>query len=144
MTVSSSAFVPPLADVGKHIRSRTVDRLGNELGTFTADTRPSASDAALHAESAARMVALALRAPGVFWDGSLAQDAADVAALRAALTIETSYYSDGTDPDETGVDQLGRMFREQLAALIAAAARPVTGARRFARVPSILDEDPIT
>jgi hypothetical protein len=39
--VPTSSYTPALSDIGALLRDRTVDSGGNEVGTFTANTRPT-------------------------------------------------------------------------------------------------------
>lgn len=128
--IDPASITPSVAEVASHIRSRTRDRHGREIGTFNADTRPTASDAGGHAQRAARHIAMQLGSPATEWAGDLLQTATDVAALYAALSIETSYYADGSAPDDSGTEQLGRMAREQRDALLATATNNQVGGRR--------------
>lgn len=127
-------ILPSLEAIASHIISRTDDGVGNKLGTFTPETWPPAEAALLHAQRAARYVALELGSPATTWQGDLEATATDLAALRAALTIEQSYYADGSEHSDSGVDQLGRMFREELAAIQATARNNQIGGARWGSI----------
>lgn len=129
--VDPADITPSVEAVAEHIRSRTRDRHGNEVGTFNETTRPTGQDAAEHAARAARYIALQVGTPATDWTGDLLQVATDVAALYAALAIETSYYADGAAADAAGVEQLGRMAREQRDALLQTARDNQVGGRPF-------------
>ncbi|MGE4424994.1 MAG: hypothetical protein AB7G37_00915 [Solirubrobacteraceae bacterium] len=136
MAIDPTTITPTLEQVASHIRNRTLDRGGTARGTFTATTIPTDVEATGHAARAARHVALELGRPYSTWDGNLADVATDVAALYAALQIETSYYGDGAG-GESNADQLGRMYREQLAALQNTARDNQVGGRRMHSIPIV-------
>lgn len=128
--IAPTDILPTPEDIAACIHARTRDASGNEVGTFTPDTRPTGAQVQGIALRAARYVSLKLGDPTTEWTGDLKAAATDVAALYAALLIENSYFSDGSAPDEAGVDQLGRMVREQLAALVETAKDNQPGSTR--------------
>ncbi|MFT4034508.1 MAG: hypothetical protein QM679_02920 [Patulibacter sp.] len=125
-----ATITPSVAEVAALIVSRTRSTLGGLEGTFTADTVPTDVEAAQHAARAARYVALRLGTVRTT-AGDLGTAAKDCAAVYAALTIEQSYYADGSDPSQGGADQLGRIAREQLDALVSTARDNQPGGRRI-------------
>ncbi|EHN09417.1 hypothetical protein PAI11_37510 [Patulibacter medicamentivorans] len=131
MAITPAAITPELNAVGGRIRNRTLDSLGRELGTFTGDTRPTDAEARTCIDTAARYVARELGKPGTTWDGDLLEDAKDAVASRAALLIETSYYADGSRPDNDIADQLGRIAREELDSLKTTARDNQIGGERI-------------
>jgi hypothetical protein len=136
------AITPTLAETAAPIRFRTVDSDGIEQGTWTADTRPTAEEAALFATRAARFLSLRVGAISTKWDGDTIAAVRDVAALYAALQIETSFFADTDDQETAAQGQLGRMFREQLAALIATARNNQTGGWRIHSIPIVSTSSP--
>jgi hypothetical protein len=85
----NTPWVPSLPQVGGLLRARTKDDAGNELGTFTSATRPTAAEANELVQQAADT--FLLRAgddiPQQLWEESRR-----VVALRAAMLIELSYF----------------------------------------------------
>lgn len=142
MPLLSPASITPSADaVASHVRSRTRDVNGVEAGTFNADTRPTGTEVDAIAARAARYVSLSVGTTGTEWAGDLTAAATDVAALYAALDVEQSYYADGTGGEEGAVDQLGRMVREQMAALVATARDNQPGGWRIRSIKQTVDPD---
>lgn len=121
-----AAITPSLEAVASHIWVRTRDEDGVEQGTFNEATIPTGDAAQGYAERAARHVAV--RLGQVADDSPLIEPATDCAAVYAALQIETAL-SDSEEAAST--DQLGRMFREQIDALVAANEHNVPGGRRL-------------
>jgi len=124
--------IPSVDEIASRIRQRTRDRDGYEHGTFNELTRPVASEVADIAQRAARFVMLKLGDPGTRWTGDLMSSARDAAAARAALEVETSYYSGAGDP--ALVEQLGRIAREELDAVVATGRNNQPGGWRFASI----------
>lgn len=135
--VDPASITPTLDQVASHIRTRTLDDNGVQVGTFNADTQPTGDEAGIHVARAARYVALQMGTPLTQWTGSLSDSAKDVVSIYAALAIEQSFYGSGSNPDTTGVDQLGRMFREQLAALIQTAQNNQPGVDRWTTIVQV-------
>ncbi|MCK9250352.1 MAG: hypothetical protein M0P31_15435 [Solirubrobacteraceae bacterium] len=131
MAVDPDSIRPTVAQVARRIRTRTRDADGVEQGTFTSSTRPTAVEAEDEIASASRLVALQLGRPYSTWDGDLLETAREVVAARAALEIERSFYGDGSSPDDTPLDQLGRRYAEDLAALQQTARDNQVGGRRM-------------
>jgi hypothetical protein len=89
-TAPNLGAVPPtLAQVAQHIYQRTTDKYGNELGTFTTATRPTAIEAGALCEQAARDVVAFV---GTTIPSRVLEQARDAAALRAAALVESSFY----------------------------------------------------
>lgn len=86
---------PTLSDLGGIMRARTRDVDGSELGTFTADTRPTATEAAALVDRALAIVNPRL---GVVPD-ALAETAKSVVALRAAMFVEAAYFPEENDSE---------------------------------------------
>lgn len=102
----SSDWRPSVADVGAILRARTKDTTGTELGTFTADTRPTAAEVELIIAQALSDVELEV---GEELPDRLHDTARRTVALGAAVTIELSYW-----PEQVA---LGRSPYAQLLAL---------------------------
>lgn len=129
-TPTVAEITPTVGEVAAHILFRTRDDRGTQLGTFTADTEPTDAQAQIHIADAAEFVALKLGTVHTTWTGDLAAQARRVVARFAVLYIESSL-QDGNEPDDTSIDQLGRVARERLAALLDTARDNQPGARPF-------------
>jgi hypothetical protein len=136
--VAAALITPDLPRVGSCIRTLTRSGGGGEEGTFTDKTRPTAEVAELYAESAARYLALQLGKPNFDPEADefadFVESAKDAAAAYAALKIATSFYDDGSDTIAALIDQLGRMAREQIKALVATAQSNSVGGWRIHRI----------
>jgi hypothetical protein len=131
MAIDPADIQPALEGVGARIKGYTRDLDGNLLGTFTAETAPTAEEAQAEVLRAARYVAQEVGSPSVEWTEKLIESSRDAVAARAALLIASGSYGDGSATDETRVDQLGRIAREELKALKVASRDNRSGGRRF-------------
>lgn len=134
-TPTVAQITPTLGEVARHIMYRTFDGSGNR-GTFNADTTPTDVEATAHILDAAEYVALKLGTVHTTWDGDLLAAAKRVVARFAALYIESSL-PDGDQPDETFLDQLGRIARERLQALLDTASDNQLGARPYTTIQMV-------
>src|SRR5215471_4111698 len=82
---------PTVDDVARLIRARTKDDTGDEVGTFTADTRPTADLVEGHIDAALALVGTHLPPPARI-DARFGPAVAALVAYRAALQIEKSYF----------------------------------------------------
>lgn len=98
-----SPWSPSLSDVGLIILARTRDSFGNELGTFTATTKPTEAQAARLIQKAALDVADVI---GDDVPDFLLDDAKGVVAIRTAMKIETSYFPDQVNSGRSIYPQL--------------------------------------
>lgn len=130
MAIDIESITPSLEEVASYIPTRTTDRDGRLRYTWLPEgegTRPNDEQARGIALRAARYIALRLGRPSVTFDDGLLADARDAAAVYAAMTIENGYYALSSSPDDTANDQLGRMARERINALVAASRDNGTG-----------------
>lgn len=115
---SEPALWPTLAEVAAIIRARTRDTLGNELGRFTDETRPTAREAELLVDIAVDEIAL--RLPSVI-PARYEAFARRLVAIRAAMLIELSYWpetvADGDSPYARLEDMFNRLYSTLMAAL---------------------------
>ncbi|WP_210492299.1 hypothetical protein [Patulibacter sp. SYSU D01012] len=123
MPVDPLTITPTVVQVAALIRNRTINRLGKEVGTFDATTRPTLAEAEPLIARAARYVSISIGERFDDWPPALVETAKDAAASFAALYIEQGFYADGSNGDHTPADQLGRIAREQLGALLRDAGR---------------------
>lgn len=137
MAIDPTTITPTTAQVAALIPHRTRDGDGQQPGQFTDRTTPTAAHVATEIVRAARLVSLSLGSPYTEWDGNLLDAAKDVVAARVALEIERAYYGDGSSPDDAPLDQLGRRYAEDLAALQATARNNQLGGNRIHSIRQI-------
>jgi hypothetical protein len=112
--VDRGKVTPTVDQVAALERTRTVDDAGNELSTFTADTRPTDVEAeALTLQAASEVLSqLPPCIPPAYYDGVRA-----VVALRAASLIELSYYREQQSAASAGSGGWLARYRAALDAL---------------------------
>lgn len=111
----TSDYTPDVAEVGAILRARTQEKgTGNELGTFTDLTRPTAAQVTLLISDAVRDVSMAVGAtlPPASWG-----QAKTVTATRTAMLIELSYFPEQINIGRSPYLQLEKLFKDRLAAL---------------------------
>jgi hypothetical protein len=115
--VPTSDWKPQLTDVGAILRARTKDSVGNELGTFNAETRPTDQQVLILIGQGVSDVAMIIGSdiPTVYW-----QDAVNVAALATALKIELSYFPEQINTGRSPYPQLKQLFDDQAKRLLVA------------------------
>jgi hypothetical protein len=103
----ASSFVPTVDDVGALLRARTKDQFGNELGTFTADTRPTDDQVLVLIGQAYDYVTARV-------DSDLPQEswraARSAIALKAAMLVELSYWPDQIPANQSPYAALRQEF----------------------------------
>jgi hypothetical protein len=125
--VPVSEFTPSVTDVGALARARTVDAQGRELGTFTPDTRPTASEVGTMISEAVNEASVVIGntipdAPGdptaVGYDkDALRKAALRIVALRAAALVELSYFPEQVARGASPYAQYQESFNQGLARL---------------------------
>lgn len=108
-------LAPTIRDVAALIRSRTKDSNGNEIGNFTADTRPTDIQAQ---EAIDHQVAAAHRAVGTVGPGCTGVGQMAV-AYGAAAEIELSYFSEQVRTEMSAYTYLVARAQELLDGLVA-------------------------
>jgi len=111
---------PTVDDVALLIRARTKDSMGNEVGTFDDETRPTADQVEEQIDAAVALVGMRLPAPENLPD-NLMPAVASVVAYRAALRVEKSYFPEQVRSDRSAYDQLLAEYTTDLEALVEAA-----------------------
>jgi DNA-binding GntR family transcriptional regulator len=113
-------YAPTVTEVADYLRARTKDKLGNELGTFTDETRPTAVAVESMIGKAASDVAAML-------DYDIPKEmytmTRDLIALGTALRIEISYFPEEVATDHTAWDELYQLYNAQLERIMTALAR---------------------
>lgn len=135
--IDPTSIQPTLEEIAANIVMFTRDEHGQTLGTFTEETTPTDVEAEAQALRAARYVATRVASPSIDWTTELIAVARDATAVYAALLIATGYYGDASGPDESRIDQLGRLAREQIATLVAASKDNLPGGIRFHSIPQV-------
>lgn len=107
----SSDYTPDVADVALHLRTRTRDSNGVELGTFTSATRPT--DAEVTAIIADTVVNVEDDI-GPDIDPRLWSSAKRIVALRAAMAVELSYFSEQVASGRSVYPTLKEEYTEDL------------------------------
>lgn len=109
--VGISGYRPALSDLGAIMRARTRTDSSVELGTFTTDTRPTAIEADAMISQALDVVSTQLgNVPR-----RLAGLASALVALRAAMYVETSFYPEDTNSDQSAYQRYREMYDDALA-----------------------------
>lgn len=111
---------PTVQDVANLLRARTKDDFGNESGTFTDSTRPTAMAVDGHISAAMGLVCTRLP-PLDEIDADLLPTVASVVAYRAALRVEKSYFPEQVRSDRSAYEWLREEYLDDLAALVEAA-----------------------
>ena len=115
--MSTAVGRPTVDEVALLIRARTKDSMGTEVGTFTADTRPT--DDQVEAQIDAAVALVGTRLPPIDRIApELLPAVASVVAYRAALRIEKSYFPEQVRSDRSAYPQLYEEYQDDLAALI--------------------------
>jgi hypothetical protein len=113
---SNVALLPTLVELGSDLlRTRTKDSVGNELGTFTPDTRPTDVQARTSIQKAARDV---LAETGTDIPDSQVEYVRNLIAIKAAMYIELSYYPEQVASNRSPYSQYNDMFKSQLASVL--------------------------
>lgn len=121
-------WAPTVADVGALLRSRTKDTNGNELGTFTADTRPTDGQVtAIIATVAGDVETLAADAALPETPLVLYGSAKQLAVLATAMQVELSYFPEQVAQGRSPYDQLKALYDDRLDRYTKALASVGTG-----------------
>jgi hypothetical protein len=114
-------WAPSRRDVGRHVRSRTLEKggLGVEAGTFNENTRPTGAEVDGFIADACRRVKSSI--DGEPCSEELSEDATNAAALYAALLVETSLGGQSTSPGM--FDNLEKLWKDAIKSLAGAIAR---------------------
>lgn len=105
-----------LEEAAAYIRARTRTPTGQELGTFSTDTRPTDTEMQPLLDKGARDV---LRRTGTIPD-LLLDDARDMAALRAAMIAELTYFPEQVTTGRSNYEQLKQLWDEGIEQLVKA------------------------
>lgn len=125
-------FVPTVDEVAAHIPARTKDTDGNEVGTFTGDTRPTAEQVIEQIPNGVRKVAshigLSICEGGdAEKQQSLYDDARDAAALFVATRIERRYFPEQVGSGRSPYKEMLDDYKDGIKVLIEAVAEHCGG-----------------
>ncbi len=106
---------PTVDDIAALLRARTKDASGNEIGTFTDQTRPTDAEVEqLITNGCAKVAALATW----YVPSDAAPEASHLAALVAACEVELSYFPEQVRTDRSAYQYLWAMFQDDRAAYV--------------------------
>jgi hypothetical protein len=111
---------PTVADVAAHIRARTKDAGGNEVGTFDETTRPTGAEVELLIDKGVQRVQTQVGEP---CNETLQEDAGAAAALYTAMLVEQSYFPEQTAAGGSSFNSLNTLWKELISVLDAEVAR---------------------
>lgn len=123
-----SDWKPNVQEVASLLRARTKDGLGNEVGTFTANTRPNVDQVTMMIDLAANEVAVAVGAeiPDALGEGTdvdnLRETATYVTILLAAMNVELSYFPEQIQSDRSPYNAYERQLARVMKLLVEAVA----------------------
>lgn len=115
VAIGAAEYAPTVAEVAAYIRARTKDPNGVELGTFTADTRPTDAEVTTIIQNAAGKVAARF---GDTVAAPLAFAAREVVALRAAMIVELSFFGDQIQAGRSPYTELKDLYEENYQQLL--------------------------
>lgn len=119
-------WAPTVQDVGSFIRARTKASGGTEIGTFTANTRPTdGAVEGLIAQACRRVRSDIGQDP---CNADLSADAGGAAALHAAMLIEQSYYPEQTRQQDSSFQSLNTLWKDAIKSLRMAVEEQCGGA----------------
>jgi hypothetical protein len=112
--VALTEWSPEVADVGALLRARTKDSMGNELGTFTDDTRPTGTQVEVLIGQATDDVAteVANEIPEPLWDM-----ASSVVVVGTALLIELTYFPEAVATGRSPYTEMSKLYADRLGRL---------------------------
>lgn len=111
-------WAPTVRDVGALLRSRTRDTNGNELGTFTRDTRPTDTQVVELIDMAAADLVDAVGTDDL--PVRFRESASRVVTIGAALEVELTYFPEQVASERSPYDRLKALYDERLARLVTA------------------------
>jgi phage gpG-like protein len=122
-------WAPSVDDVGAVLRARTKDENGNELGTFTDATRPTAVQVNPLIDTATADI---LAEVGTVPD-KVQDNARRVAAIGAALLVELTFFPEQIGTGRSPYTQLKEWYDDKLKRLVAQVTELQDGGARLSR-----------
>lgn len=130
MAKTPEEYKPTLDDLGALMRARTRNDLGDELGTFNEETRPTGDEAQSMIDQALDLVSPRL---GGSVPDRLEGLARSIVTLRAAMLVEASYSPEGDGPETaTAYSRFETQYQDALEAYDMAAGHDAGQSRRKA------------
>jgi hypothetical protein len=125
-------FTPTVAEVAAHLRARTKDSNGNEVGTFNADTRPTDAQVRELIPKGVRRVAAKVGSEicegnSAERQAELYEDARDLAAIATAMRIERSYFPEQIGTERSPYNALRDEYKESAEQLAVAVGEHCPG-----------------
>lgn len=117
---AESGITPRLDEVAALLRART-SAFGGEVGTFTSDTRPTATQVAQIIETAAADIVARADAP---IPDRLVGQARWLSTIHAARLIELSYFPEQTSDTDSAYGSLNDIFNPAIAEFLTAVRLP--------------------
>lgn len=109
------ATPPTVADVATLIRARTVDESLDEIGTFNETTRPTGDQVTVYITQA--MAEIKTRVGRAFFRTEFAETASNLAAIRAAMSVELSHYPEQVTDGQSSYENLRELYESGVRAL---------------------------
>lgn len=119
------AWKPSVDDVAAYIRARTKVPGGKEVGTFTDETRPTATQVEALIDEAVDHVSAGIG--GTPCNESLERSANAAAAMYAAILVETSYFPETSSNAGSSAVRLEALFDKRMETLEAAVSEQCGG-----------------
>ena len=99
------------------MRTRTKNRLGNELGEFTTETKPTLEEAERLLTLATKKIVSKIGSSEPCTD-ELAEDAASCIHLRTAMFIELTYFPEQVESNRSPYEKYKELYDEDIATLL--------------------------
>lgn len=129
-------ITPPSVDeVGHYLRARTTDRDGNEIGTFDSSTRPTEEQVETYIHDA--IAEITTRVGGTFFKEEFAITAANLAAIRAAMSVELSFYPEQISEGQSSYNSLAELYEKGVTALARAIRDGSPDRKGFFSIPVV-------
>ena len=123
---------PTVDDVGSILRARTKDVHGNELGTFNHETRPTGSQVQQIINAITPSYELMLPETP---EPAVTKTARHLAALHAAIHVETSFFPEQVETGRSPVNLLRETYDTERDALMGHLSGTVEGGASVAPSP---------
>ena len=107
---------PTTADVAALLTARTRGASGEEVGDFTADTRPTSEQVESLIEQSANLLT-ALTGGQDLPEGVATDAMRSLVSLRTAMSVELAFFSEQVGTDSSPFDKLQSMYRDEFDAV---------------------------
>lgn len=109
-------WITTVDDVASHVRARTKNHLGDEVGTFNDDTRPTEAAVQTLIDTSAGHVAIQIGTAEPCTE-TLAVQAQEMTALYAAMKVELTYFPEQIQNNRSPYPQLKELYDEGIGGL---------------------------